>query len=187
MVFVLLPSSSGSGTYTTSSLSTKTTSASDPPNICKVKPQQLQMSSSNFSQLGCIPSLLPQQQQQQTPQVFVSQSAAGEASLLCSHPGLVSLSLFLSFFLFLYFSFFLFPYFSFYFCLFLSVLLPLGFICLYLLYWSLYFFFILSCSASLPPPEPPPPTPSFVLLAYRANFSEGHGLPSRMSAPRCSS
>lgn len=75
----------GSGTYTTSSLSTKTTSASDPPNICKVKPQQLQSgslsssnsssSSSGFSQLGCVPPLLPQQQQ--TPQVYVSQSAAG--------------------------------------------------------------------------------------------------------------
>uniref|UniRef100_A0A673MVP0 Protein PRRC2C-like n=1 Tax=Sinocyclocheilus rhinocerous TaxID=307959 RepID=A0A673MVP0_9TELE len=74
---------SGSATYTTSSLSTKSTSASDPPNICKVKPQQLQslgMSSANFSQLGCAPSLLPQQQQQQTPQVFVSQSAAGSAA-----------------------------------------------------------------------------------------------------------
>ncbi|XP_051511184.1 protein PRRC2C-like isoform X2 [Myxocyprinus asiaticus] len=72
---------SGSATYTTSSLSTKSTSASDPPNICKVKPQQLQssgISSSNFSQLGCVPSLLPQQQQ--TPQVFVSQSAAGSAA-----------------------------------------------------------------------------------------------------------
>ncbi|TSK58146.1 Protein PRRC2C [Bagarius yarrelli] len=71
---------SGSSTYTTSSLSTKTTSASDPPNICKVKPQQLQsstMSNSNFSQLGCVPSMLPQQQ---TPQVFVSQSAAGSAA-----------------------------------------------------------------------------------------------------------
>uniref|UniRef100_A0A8C1PRE7 Proline-rich coiled-coil 2C n=1 Tax=Cyprinus carpio TaxID=7962 RepID=A0A8C1PRE7_CYPCA len=70
---------SGSATYTTSSLSTKSTSASDPPNICKVKPQQLQssgMSSTNFSQLSCAPSLLPQQQ---TPQVFVSQSAAGSA------------------------------------------------------------------------------------------------------------
>lgn len=76
----------GSGTYTTSSLTTKTTTASDPPNICKVKPQQLQggsLSSSNsssssnsFSQLGCVPPLLPQQQQ--TPQVYVSQSAAGE-------------------------------------------------------------------------------------------------------------
>uniref|UniRef100_A0A9J8D0J8 Proline rich coiled-coil 2C n=1 Tax=Cyprinus carpio carpio TaxID=630221 RepID=A0A9J8D0J8_CYPCA len=69
---------SGSATYTTSSLSTKSTSASDPPNICKVKPQQLQssgMSSTNFSQLSCAPSLLPQQQ---TPQVFVSQSAAGQ-------------------------------------------------------------------------------------------------------------
>ncbi|XP_035379832.1 protein PRRC2C isoform X1 [Electrophorus electricus] len=73
---------SGSATYTTSSLSTKSTSASDPPNICKVKPQQVQtstMSTSNFSQLGCVPSLLPQQQQQ-TPQVFVSQSAAGSAA-----------------------------------------------------------------------------------------------------------
>lgn len=79
MVFLPLFLPSGSGTYTTSSLSTKTTSASDPPNICKVKPQQLQVGSSNFSQLGCVPSLLPQQQQQQTPQVFVSQSAAGEA------------------------------------------------------------------------------------------------------------
>lgn len=74
---------SGSATYTTSSLSTKTTSASDPPNICKVKPQQLQggnlsssSSSSSFSQLGCVPPLLPQQQQ--TPQVYVSQSAAGK-------------------------------------------------------------------------------------------------------------
>uniref|UniRef100_A0A671MEQ2 Protein PRRC2C-like n=1 Tax=Sinocyclocheilus anshuiensis TaxID=1608454 RepID=A0A671MEQ2_9TELE len=72
---------SGSATYTTSSLSTKSTSASDPPNICKVKPQQLQssgMSSTNFSQLGCAPSLLPQQQ---TPQVFVSQSAMCEMDL----------------------------------------------------------------------------------------------------------
>lgn len=70
---------SGSATYTTSSLSTKTTTASDPPNICKVKPQQLQggsLSSSSFSQLGCVPPLLPQQQQ--TPQVYVSQSAAGK-------------------------------------------------------------------------------------------------------------
>ncbi|XP_030626190.1 LOW QUALITY PROTEIN: protein PRRC2C [Chanos chanos] len=73
---------SGAGTYTTSSLTTKTTCASDPPNICKVKPQQLQgsaMSSASFSQLGCVPSLLPQQQQQ-SPQVFVSQSAAGSAA-----------------------------------------------------------------------------------------------------------
>ncbi|KAK2907636.1 protein PRRC2C isoform X2 [Channa argus] len=79
---------SGSGTYTTSSLSTKTTTASDPPNICKVKPQQLQggslssssssSSSSSFSQLSCVPPLLPQQQQ--TPQVYVSQSAAGSAA-----------------------------------------------------------------------------------------------------------
>ncbi|XP_047231919.1 protein PRRC2C isoform X3 [Girardinichthys multiradiatus] len=78
--------SAGSGTYTTSSLSTKTTSASDPPNICKVKPQQLQggslsstsSSSNSFSQLGCVPPLLPQQQQ--TPQVFVSQATAGSAA-----------------------------------------------------------------------------------------------------------
>lgn len=78
---------SGSSTYTTSSLSTKTTTASDPPNICKVKPQQLQggslssstsSSSSSFSQLGCVPPLLPQQQQ--APQVYVSQSAAGSAA-----------------------------------------------------------------------------------------------------------
>ncbi|MFT7801549.1 protein PRRC2C isoform X1 [Arapaima gigas] len=72
---------SGSGTYTTSSLSTKTTTTSDPPNICKVKPQQLQgvgMSGGHFSQLSCVPSLLPQQQQ--APQVFVSQSAAGSAA-----------------------------------------------------------------------------------------------------------
>ncbi|XP_034036303.1 protein PRRC2C [Thalassophryne amazonica] len=78
---------SGSSTYTTSSLSTKTTTASDPPNICKVKPQQLQggslsssssSSSNSFSQLGCVPPLLPQQQQ--TPQVYVSQSAAGSAA-----------------------------------------------------------------------------------------------------------
>ncbi|XP_028301264.1 protein PRRC2C isoform X2 [Gouania willdenowi] len=74
---------SGSATYTTSSLSTKTTTASDPPNICKVKPQQLQggslssSSGSGFSQLGCVPPLLPQQQ---TPQVYVSQSAAGSAA-----------------------------------------------------------------------------------------------------------
>lgn len=71
---------SGSNTYTTSSLSTKTTTASDPPNICKVKPQQLQggslTSGSSFSQL--VPPLLPQQQQ--TPQVYVSQSAAGSAA-----------------------------------------------------------------------------------------------------------
>ncbi|KAM6963234.1 protein PRRC2C [Aplochiton taeniatus] len=76
----------GAGTYTTSSLSTKTTTASDPPNICKVKPQQLQgvgLSSSSvvgssFSQLGCVPPLLAQQQQ--SPQVYVSQSAAGSAA-----------------------------------------------------------------------------------------------------------
>lgn len=70
---------SGAGTYTTSSLSTKTTTTSDPPNICKVKPQQLQSSSgmpsaSHFSQLSCMPSLMAQQQ---SPQVYVSQSAAG--------------------------------------------------------------------------------------------------------------
>lgn len=69
----------GAGTYTTSSLSTKTASTSDPPNICKVKPQQLQTSSlasaSHFSQLSCMPSLIAQQQQ--SPQVYVSQSAAG--------------------------------------------------------------------------------------------------------------
>ncbi|NWH67160.1 PRC2C protein, partial [Geococcyx californianus] len=68
----------GAGTYTTSSLSTKTASTSDPPNICKVKPQQLQTSSlasaSHFSQLSCMPSLIAQQQQ--SPQVYVSQSAA---------------------------------------------------------------------------------------------------------------
>ncbi|NXV43816.1 PRC2C protein, partial [Uria aalge] len=69
---------SGAGTYTTSSLSTKTASTSDPPNICKVKPQQLQTSSlasaSHFSQMSCMPSLIAQQQQ--SPQVYVSQSAA---------------------------------------------------------------------------------------------------------------
>ncbi|NWX65555.1 PRC2C protein, partial [Promerops cafer] len=69
---------SGAGTYKTSSLSTKTASTSDPPNICKVKPQQLQTSSlasaSHFSQLSCMPSLIAQQQQ--SPQVYVSQSAA---------------------------------------------------------------------------------------------------------------
>ncbi|XP_063796067.1 protein PRRC2C isoform X2 [Pseudophryne corroboree] len=69
---------SGAGTYTTSSLSTKTTTTSDPPNICKVKPQQLQStnsmpSASHFSQLSCMPSLMTQQQ---SPQVYVSQSAA---------------------------------------------------------------------------------------------------------------
>ncbi|XP_029474529.1 protein PRRC2C isoform X4 [Rhinatrema bivittatum] len=73
---------SGGGTYTTSSLSTKTTSTSDPPNICKVKPQQLQTSSmastSHFSQLSCMPSLMTQQQQ--SPQVYVSQAAAGPAA-----------------------------------------------------------------------------------------------------------
>ncbi|XP_068096005.1 protein PRRC2C isoform X3 [Hyperolius riggenbachi] len=73
---------SGAGTYTTSSLSTKTTTTSDPPNICKVKPQQLQSnnsmpSASHFSQLSCMPSLMPQQQ---SPQVYVSQSAAGPAA-----------------------------------------------------------------------------------------------------------
>uniref|UniRef100_A0A8C7FPS7 Proline rich coiled-coil 2C n=1 Tax=Oncorhynchus kisutch TaxID=8019 RepID=A0A8C7FPS7_ONCKI len=71
----------GAGTYTTSALSTKTTTASDPPNICKVKPQQLQtgsMGGTSFSQLGCVAPLLPQQQQ--TPQVYVSQSAAGSAA-----------------------------------------------------------------------------------------------------------
>uniref|UniRef100_A0A673WHY3 Proline rich coiled-coil 2C n=1 Tax=Salmo trutta TaxID=8032 RepID=A0A673WHY3_SALTR len=69
----------GAGTYTTSALSTKTTTASDPPNICKVKPQQLQtgsMGGTSFSQLGCVAPLLPQQQQ--TPQVYVSQSAAAQ-------------------------------------------------------------------------------------------------------------
>lgn len=70
----------GAGTYTTSSLSTKSTTTSDPPNICKVKPQQLQTSSlpsaSHFSQLSCMPSLIAQQQQ--SPQVYVSQSAAGK-------------------------------------------------------------------------------------------------------------
>ncbi|XP_075421006.1 protein PRRC2C isoform X4 [Tenrec ecaudatus] len=69
---------SGAGTYTTSSLSTKSTTTSDPPNICKVKPQQLQTSSlpsaSHFSQLSCMPSLIAQQQQ--SPQVYVPQSAA---------------------------------------------------------------------------------------------------------------
>nr|XP_048277138.1 protein PRRC2C isoform X11 [Myodes glareolus] len=68
------------GTYTTSSLSTKSTTTSDPPNICKVKPQQLQTSSlpsaSHFSQLSCMPSLIAQQQQ--SPQVYVSQSAAAQ-------------------------------------------------------------------------------------------------------------
>ncbi|XP_018114104.1 protein PRRC2C isoform X2 [Xenopus laevis] len=73
---------SGTGTYTTSSLSTKTTTSSDPPNICKVKPQQLQSNSnmasaSHFSQLSCMPSLMAQQQ---SPQVYVSQSAAGPAA-----------------------------------------------------------------------------------------------------------
>ncbi|XP_055275621.1 protein PRRC2C isoform X10 [Moschus berezovskii] len=71
---------SGAGTYTTSSLSTKSTTTSDPPNICKVKPQQLQTSSlpsaSHFSQLSCMPSLIAQQQQ--SPQVYVSQSAAAQ-------------------------------------------------------------------------------------------------------------
>ncbi|XP_054835363.1 protein PRRC2C isoform X3 [Eublepharis macularius] len=71
---------SGAGTYTTSSLSTKTTSTSDPPNICKVKPQQLQTSNlasaSHFSQLSCMPSLIAQQQQ--SPQVYVSQSAPAQ-------------------------------------------------------------------------------------------------------------
>ncbi|XP_062833853.1 protein PRRC2C isoform X7 [Anolis carolinensis] len=71
---------SGAGTYTTSSLSTKTTTTSDPPNICKVKPQQLQTSNltsaSHFSQLNCMPSLIAQQQQSQ--QVYVSQSAAAQ-------------------------------------------------------------------------------------------------------------
>lgn len=88
------PGHTGSGTYTTSSLSTKTTTASDPPNICKVKPQQLQSGSltsggvsvGGFSQLGCVPPLLPQQQQ--TPQVYVSQSAAGETDTLRRAPPL---------------------------------------------------------------------------------------------------
>ncbi|XP_069497352.1 protein PRRC2C isoform X3 [Ambystoma mexicanum] len=70
---------SGSGTYTTASLNTKATIAADPPNICKVKPQQLQTSTmpptGHFSQLSCMPSLITQQQQ--NPQVYVSQSAAG--------------------------------------------------------------------------------------------------------------
>ncbi|XP_069793850.1 protein PRRC2C isoform X4 [Narcine bancroftii] len=73
---------SGSGTCTTSSLSTKATSTTDPPNICKVKPQQLQTSNmalaNHFSQLGCVTSLIPQQQQ--NPQVYVSQSAAEPAA-----------------------------------------------------------------------------------------------------------
>lgn len=77
---ILSLSQTGAGTYTTSSLSTKSTTTSDPPNICKVKPQQLQTSSlpsaSHFSQLSCMPSLIAQQQQ--SPQVYVSQSAAGE-------------------------------------------------------------------------------------------------------------
>lgn len=77
--FIHLPNV-GAGTYTTSSLSTKSTTTSDPPNICKVKPQQLQTSSlpsaSHFSQLSCMPSLIAQQQQ--SPQVYVSQSAAGK-------------------------------------------------------------------------------------------------------------
>ncbi|XP_043942694.1 protein PRRC2C [Protopterus annectens] len=71
----------GGATYTTSSLSTKTTSTSDPPNICKVKPQQLHSSSmasaNHFSQLGCVQSLISQQQ---SPQMYVSQSAAGPAA-----------------------------------------------------------------------------------------------------------
>ncbi|XP_058516646.1 protein PRRC2C isoform X4 [Ochotona princeps] len=71
---------SGAGTYTTSSLSTKSATTSDPPNICKVKPQQLQTSTlpsaSHFSQLSCMPSLIAQQQQ--SPQVYVSQSAAAQ-------------------------------------------------------------------------------------------------------------
>ncbi|CAH2311821.1 Hypothetical predicted protein [Pelobates cultripes] len=73
----------GAGTYTTSSLSTKTTTTSDPPNICKVKPQQLQSnnsmpSASHFSQLSCMPSLMAQQQ---SPQVYVSQSAGSAAQI----------------------------------------------------------------------------------------------------------
>lgn len=82
MLFFLPSSNTGAGTYTTSSLSTKSTTTSDPPNICKVKPQQLQTSSlpsaSHFSQLSCMPSLIAQQQQ--SPQVYVSQSAAGNIS-----------------------------------------------------------------------------------------------------------
>ncbi|XP_043555798.1 protein PRRC2C isoform X2 [Chiloscyllium plagiosum] len=70
---------SGAGTYTTSSLNTKATTTSDPPNICKVKPQQLQNGNmapaSHFSQLSCVTSLIPPQQP--SPQVYVSQSAAG--------------------------------------------------------------------------------------------------------------
>ena len=61
-------------------LERRETTTSDPPNICKVKPQQLQTSSlpsaSHFSQLSCMPSLIAQQQQ--SPQVYVSQSAAGK-------------------------------------------------------------------------------------------------------------
>ena len=76
--FIPLPNV-GAGTYTTSSLSTKSTTTSDPPNICKVKPQQLQTSSlpsaSHFSQLNCKPSLFTQQQ---SPLVSVSQSAAAQ-------------------------------------------------------------------------------------------------------------
>lgn len=79
--YFISPPNIGAGTYTTSSLSTKSTTTSDPPNICKVKPQQLQTSSlpsaSHFSQLSCMPSLIAQQQQ--SPQVYVSQSAAGKA------------------------------------------------------------------------------------------------------------
>lgn len=82
MLYFLPSSNTGAGTYTTSSLSTKSTTTSDPPNICKVKPQQLQTSSlpsaSHFSQLSCMPSLIAQQQQ--SPQVYVSQSAAGKIS-----------------------------------------------------------------------------------------------------------
>ncbi|XP_075038568.1 protein PRRC2C isoform X3 [Mixophyes fleayi] len=77
---------SGAGTYTTSSLSTKTTTTSDPPNICKVKPQQLQSSNSmpsasHFSQLSCMPSLMTQQQ---SPQVYVSQSAGAASKMFIS-------------------------------------------------------------------------------------------------------
>lgn len=71
--------------YSTSSLSTKSTTTSDPPNICKVKPQQLQTSSlpsaSHFSQLSCMPCLIPQQQQ--SLQVYMSQSAAAQIPAFC--------------------------------------------------------------------------------------------------------
>ena len=53
------------------------TTASHPPNICNVKPQTSSLpSASHFSQLSCMPLLITQQQQ--SPRVYMSQSAAAQ-------------------------------------------------------------------------------------------------------------